>query len=97
MFSFQAVGESLRDIGRGPVFLPCSVTTNIFSAWAGGNQQQMRPLTNSSGHGGCSEETSQYSPLGEHGSAWIWQELVLSDTAQIKGMENVSDGLCFFP
>lgn len=44
------------------------------------DQQPMRPLTNSSGHGEFREETPRRSPLGEFGQAWIWRELAASDT-----------------
>ena len=75
------------------------MTTVVPEAWAEGDRQQMRPLTNSSGHEGYSEEISKPPPPGEHhGRAWPWQAPVLSNTQlplresdEIKGMENISD------
>lgn len=92
-----AVGESPAAIAGVP---PGSVTVSVFHAWAGEDQQQMRPLTNSSGHGRRREETFQRSPPGDHlGWAWIWRAPGPSDTLlprrkseEIKGMGNISDG-----
>lgn len=72
----------------------------VLEAWAEGDRQQMRPLTNSSGHEGYSEKI--WKPLWENtmaergcGKSRSYQttQLPPRESDEIKGMENISDFL----